>query len=268
MASCGVGIHGAAGRMGRALIAAVIADPNCTLEAAIARPGSDVLGLDAGRLAGEAEQGVPLVSDSAAACDVLIDFSLPEPSLGAVAACVAAGRPLVIGTTGYSAAQLATVHEAANQIPLLLAPNMSVGVNLAFRLIELAAQVLGDEADIEVLEAHHRNKVDAPSGTAMRIGEILAATTGRELGNVAVYGREGNTGVRNRETIGFSTVRAGDIVGEHTVLFAGEGERIEITHRASSRMNFALGGVRAARWLHGKPPGLYSMDDVLALDQE
>jgi len=249
--------------MGRALIEAVAEDAQASLAAAIARPGSELLGLDAGRMAGVAEQGVALTSDPTAQCDVLIDFSLPEPSLAAIAACQQAGRPLVIGTTGYTPQQLEQVHAAAHRIPLLLAPNMSVGVNLAFKLIDMAARVLGDSVDIEVLEAHHRNKVDAPSGTAVRIGEILAAATQRELGDVAVYGREGNTGERKRNTIGFATVRAGDIVGEHTVLYAGAGERLEITHRASSRMNFALGGVRAAKWLRDQRPGLYGMDDVL-----
>lgn len=263
MSACTIGIHGAGGRMGRALIEAVANDSEVALAAAITRTGSDLLGLDAGRMAGVDELGVALSSDPAANCDVLIDFSLPEPSLAAIAACEAAGRPVVIGTTGYSPEQLEQVHAAAHRIPLLLAPNMSVGVNLAFKLIDMAAQVLNDTVDIEVIEAHHRHKVDAPSGTAVRIGELLASATGRELGDVAVYGREGNTGVRERDTIGFATVRAGDIVGEHTVLFAGEGERLEITHRASSRMNFALGGVRAAKWLRNKRPGLYGMEDVL-----
>ena len=260
---CGIGIHGASGRMGRALIEAVAADAGCSLAAAITHTDSEVLGLDAGQLAGTGELGVALSADLKAACDVLIDFSQPEPSLAAVAACRAVDRPLVIGTTGYSAEQLAVVHAAAHHIPLLLAPNMSIGVNLAFQLIELAARALGGDVDIEVIEAHHRNKVDAPSGTAVRIGEILADATGRSLDEVAIYGREGNTGVRANDTIGFSTVRAGDIVGEHTVLFAGPGERLEITHRASSRMNFALGGVRAAKWLRDQAPGLYSMADVL-----
>jgi len=250
--------------MGRALVAAVANDPDCTLGAAIAREGSDLLGLDAGALAGVDNQQVVVSSDLSAANDVLIDFTQPAPSLLAVAACVAQSRPIVIGTTGYSPEQLKEIHTAAHKIPLLLAPNMSVGVNLAFELIEMAARVLGDDVDIEVLESHHRDKVDAPSGTAVKIGEILSEATGRKLEDVAVYGREGNTGVRDRSTIGFSAVRAGDIVGEHTVLFAGAGERIEITHKASSRMNFALGGVRAAKWLVDKRPGLYSMADVLA----
>jgi len=223
-----------------------------------------LLGLDAGALAGVDNQQVVVSSDLSAANDVLIDFTQPAPSLLAVAACVAQSRPIVIGTTGYSPEQLKEIHTAAHKIPLLLAPNMSVGVNLAFELIEMAARVLGDDVDIEVLESHHRDKVDAPSGTAVKIGEILSEATGRKLEDVAVYGREGNTGVRDRSTIGFSAVRAGDIVGEHTVLFAGAGERIEITHKASSRMNFALGGVRAAKWLVDKRPGLYSMADVLA----
>ena len=264
MSSCSVGINGAGGRMGRALIAAVANDPDCTLGAAIAREGSEYLGLDAGTLSGVDAQQVVVTSDLSAANDVLIDFTQPEPSLRAVAASVAQARPIVIGTTGFSPDQLEHIHTAAHKIPLLLAPNMSVGVNLAFQLIEMAAKVLGDEVDIEVLEAHHRDKVDAPSGTAVKIGEILAEATGRDLAEVALYGREGNTGVRDRTAIGFSAVRAGDIVGEHTVLFAGDGERIEITHKASSRMNFALGGVRAAKWLVDKRPGLYSMADVLA----
>ena len=263
MSSCSVGIYGVGGRMGRALVAAVANDPDCTLGAAIAREGSELVGLDAGTLAGVDAQGVAVGSDLSATNDVLIDFSQPEPSLLAVAACVAQSRPIVIGTTGYNPAQLEEIHAAAHRIPLLLAPNMCVGVNLAFQLIEMAAKVLGDEVDIEVIESHHRDKVDAPSGTAVKIGEILADATGRDLQKVALYGREGNTGVRDRKAIGFSAVRAGDIVGEHTVLFAGDGERIEITHKASSRMNFALGGVRAAKWLVGQRPGLYSMTDVL-----
>jgi len=263
MSSCSVGIYGVGGRMGRALVAAVANDPDCTLGAAIAREGSELVGLDAGTLAGVDAQGGAVGSDLSATNDVLIDFSQPEPSLLAVAACVAQSRPIVIGTTGYNPAQLEEIHAAAHRIPLLLAPNMSVGVNLAFQLIEMAAKVLGDEVDIEVIESHHRDKVDAPSGTAVKIGEILADATGRDLQKVALYGREGNTGVRDRKAIGFSAVRAGDIVGEHTVLFAGDGERIEITHKASSRMNFALGGVRAAKWLVGQRPGLYSMTDVL-----
>ena len=250
--------------MGRALVAAVASDADCTLAAALAREGSDLVGLDAGTLAGIDAQSVAVTTELDAASDVLIDFTQPEPSLAAVAACVAQNRPIVIGTTGYSTSQLEQIHAAAHRIPLVLAPNMSVGVNLAFQLIEMAARVLGDEVDIEVLESHHRDKVDAPSGTAVKIGEILAEATGRELSDVALYGREGNTGVRDRSSIGFSSVRAGDIVGEHTVLFAGDGERIEITHKASSRMNFALGGVRAAKWLVSQRPGLYSMTDVLS----
>jgi len=263
MSGCSIGINGVGGRMGRALVSAVAGDPDCRLGAAIAREGSHLLGLNAGTLSGVDEE-VAITSDFASPCDVLIDFTQPEPSLAAVAACVAQARPIVIGTTGYSPDQLETIHTAAHKIPMVLAPNMSVGVNLAFQLIEMAAKVLADDVDIEVLESHHRDKVDAPSGTAVKIGEILAAATGRDLQEVARHGREGNTGVRDRQTIGFSAIRAGDIVGEHTVLFAGDGERIEITHKASSRMNFALGGVRAAKWLVGQRPGLYSMTDVLS----
>ena len=260
-----IAIHGAAGRMGRALIEASQKTPSITLVAAFERPGSEALGVDVGTLAGLASLGVPVTNTIAGPFEVLVDFTRPEPSLGALAACQAAGRPIVMGTTGFTPEQRQTIAAAARHIPVVLSPNMSVGVNLSFRLLDLAARVLGEEVDIEVIEAHHRLKVDAPSGTALRMGEVVAQALGRDLKDCAVYGREGQTGVRDRATIGFATVRAGDIVGEHTVLFAGAGERLEITHRASSRLTFAAGAMRAATWVAGRAPGLYDMQDVLGL---
>ena len=197
--------------------------------------------------------------------DVLIDFTRPEPTLANLEICRQAGRRAVIGTTGFSEQEKAQIKAAAQDIGVVFAPNMSVGVNLCLKLLDVAARVLGDEVDIEVIEAHHRHKVDAPSGTALRMGEVVAEALGRDLKDCAVYGREGHTGERDRKTIGFETIRAGDIVGDHTVLFAGTGERIEITHKASSRMTFANGAIRAASWLTGQKTGLYDMRDVLGL---
>ncbi|MGD2056206.1 MAG: 4-hydroxy-tetrahydrodipicolinate reductase, partial [Gammaproteobacteria bacterium] len=199
--------------------------------------------------------------------DVLIDFTRPEVTLANLEVCHAAGRRMVIGTTGFSEPQRAQLAGAAGDMAMVLAPNMSVGVNLCLKLLDMAARVLGDSVDIEVIEAHHRHKVDAPSGTALRMGEVIAAALGRDLKTCAVYGREGHTGERDRKTIGFETIRAGDIIGDHTVLFAGSGERVEITHKASSRMTFANGAVRAAAWLMAQEPGLYDMQDVLGLQQ-
>jgi len=256
--------------MGRTLIQAVHAAPELTLGAAFERADSSLLGADAGELAGVGRIGVPVMGAPAMAAgsfDVLIDFTVPAATLENVEFCARSGRRMVIGTTGFDAAGLERIRAAAGQVAILMAPNMSVGVNLCFKLIELAAAVLGDEVDIEVIEAHHRDKIDAPSGTAVRMGEILARALDRDLGRVAVYGREGVTGARARETIGFATVRAGDIVGDHTVLFAGAGERIEITHRASSRMNFAQGALRAARFLAGQERGLFDMQDVLGFNR-
>jgi len=196
---------------------------------------------------------------------VLIDFTSPAATLAHAAACAASGRALVVGTTGLTAAQKAELAGAAARTPVLFAANMSVGVTLCLALLRQAAQVLGDDFDVEIIEAHHRHKVDAPSGTALRMGEVVAEALGRNLADCAVYGREGQTGARDRRTIGFATVRGGDIVGDHTVLFAGEGERIEITHKASSRLTFARGALRAAAWLAGQPAGLYDMQDVLGL---
>ncbi len=261
-----IAVNGAAGRMGRTLIEAIAANPDTVLSAAIERPDSTLLGADAGELAGIGRNGVRVVGgleEVVDAFDVLIDFSSPAASAANARLCAAAGKAMVVGTTGFDAAQLEQVHAAARAVPLCMSSNFSTGVNLCFRLLDIAARVLGDTVDIEISEAHHRHKVDAPSGTALSMGQVVADALGRDLKKVAVYGREGQTGARARDTIGFATVRAGDIVGDHTVLFAADGERIEITHKASSRMAFARGAVRAAAWLPGRAPGLYSMQDVL-----
>lgn len=263
-----IAIAGAAGRMGRNLIQAVHDTEGLELVAALEHPDSTLLGSDAGDLVGFGRLGVALGADLAAVSgefDVLIDFTRPEPTLANLAICRSAGRRMVIGTTGFSEAQKLEIAAAANDIGIVFAPNMSVGVNLCLKLLDMAARVLGDEVDIEVIEAHHRHKVDAPSGTALRMGEVVAAALGRDLASCAVYGREGHTGERDRRTIGFETIRAGDIVGDHTVLFAGTGERVEITHKASSRMTFANGAVRAAGWLMAQQAGLFDMQDVLGL---
>ncbi len=259
-----IAIAGVGGRMGQALVQAVKEHPECRLGAASERDGSPLIG----QALEPDEPGFAVVSDLVAAVadfDVLIDFTRPEATVAHAALCKAKGKRMVIGTTGLSSAQEAELRIAAETIPLVYAPNMSVGVNLTFKLVELASRVLGESVDIEIIEAHHRHKVDAPSGTALRLGRVVADTLGRDLDTDAVYGREGHTGARERRTIGFSTIRAGDIVGEHTTLFAADGERVEITHRATSRMTFAAGAVRAAVWLSAQGPGLYDMQDVLAL---
>jgi len=205
------------------------------------------------------------VAERHADFDVLIDFTLVEPSLEHLAYCRKHGKSMVLGTTGFDATQKQQIVKAAEHIPIVFAPNMSVGVNLCFHLLKQAAAVLGNDSDIEIIETHHRHKLDAPSGTALRMGEVIADELGRDLSECAVYGREGVTQPRDRNTIGFATVRAGDVVGDHTVLFAGDGERVEITHKSSSRMTYANGAVRAVRWLQGQPNGLYDMQDVLNL---
>jgi len=262
-----IAIAGVSGRMGRALLEAVAADDNCVLGAALDRSSSPLLGQDAGVVYG-AVSGVA-VSDQVPAAlidsQVLIDFTRPEATFGYLDACVAAGVPLVIGTTGFDDAGKARIRDAAGTIPVVFAPNMSVGVNLLMKLAELAAQVLQDGYDIEIIEAHHRHKVDAPSGTALGLGQAVARALDRDLARCAVYGREGVTGERDPRTIGFATVRGGDIVGDHTLMFAGIGERVELTHKASSRATFAQGALRAAKWLQGREPGLYDMRDVLGL---
>lgn len=262
-----VAITGAAGRMGRTLVEGITASDDLTLGAAFERADSDFIGTDAGELAGVGRLGVPVTADAASAeFDVLVDFSVPAATLAMLEHCVAAHRGMVIATTGFDEAGLAAIEAASERIPILMAPNMSLGVNLVFRLIEMAAKAIGDQTDIEILEAHHRHKIDAPSGTAVRMGEIVAEALGRDLKKDAIYGREGITGARKDSTIGFATVRAGDIVGEHTVMFAGPGERIEITHRASSRSNFAQGALAGARFLAGKTSGRFDIGDVLGLD--
>ena len=260
-----IAVVGVAGRMGRTLVEAIQSQDNCQLSYATERPDSQLIGLDVGELLGLGNLNVN-VSDqlvSNANFDVLIDFTHPTITTHHVDYCVENNKRLVIGTTGCDESLEEKIRIAGGQIPIVYAPNMSVGVNLSLKLLQMAAKVLGDDVDIEIIEAHHRHKVDAPSGTALKMGEVIADTLGRDLKECAVYGREGQTGERDRKTIGFETIRAGDIVGEHTVMFAGIGERIEITHKASSRMTFAKGAVRAAKWLSDKPAGVYGMPDVL-----
>ena len=265
-----IAIAGAGGRMGKTLIEACQQDPDCQLVAATERPDSSLIGCDAGELAGVGRLGVDVVGSLAEAADfdILIDFTHPTITTDHVDFCVEQGRKLVIGTTGCDEALEQRIRAAGDKIALVYAPNMSVGVNLCLKLLQMAARVLGGSVDIEVIEAHHRHKVDAPSGTALKMGQVVAETLGRDLKQVAVYGREGQTGERKRETIGFETIRAGDIVGEHTVMFADIGERVEITHKASSRMTFAKGAIRAANWLAQHDRGLYDMMDVLGLKDE
>ena len=263
-----IAVVGATGRMGINLIKAAVLAEKASLAAAVSRPGNIAIGKDAGELAGIGTVGVPVVSDLAAEMagfDVLIDFTRPDISMTYIEMCRKAGKQIVIGTTGYTDMQKASIADAAKEVAIVMAPNMSVGVNLSLKLLEMTAKVMGDYTDIEIIEAHHRHKVDAPSGTALRMGEVVATALGRDLKDCAIYGREGNTGERDRKTIGFSTIRAGDIVGEHTVMFADDGERVEITHKATSRMTFANGAVRAAVWLQNKQKGLYDMQDVLGL---
>lgn len=263
-----IAVPGAAGRMGRNLIEACQRADGLQLGVATERPGHELLGNDAGVISGVGELGVVIDDDLEAAVarfDVLIDFTAPAATLAHLDICRRHGKRMVIGTTGFTPEQKQQISAAAREIGVVMAPNMSVGVNLCLKLLDMAARVLGDDVDIEIIEAHHRHKVDAPSGTALRMGEVVAAALGRNLGDCAVYGREGMTGARERKTIGFETIRAGDIVGEHTVMFAAEGERVEITHKASSRMTFAAGAVRAAGWLQQQPAGLYDMQAVLGL---
>lgn len=263
-----IAVTGAAGRMGKTLIEAVANAEGAELAAAIERPESSLVGADAGELAGIGSNGIAVVADIAAVVDqfdVLIDFTAPAATVRNVEVCRAAGRKLVIGTTGCTKDELASIHGATQSVAICMAANFSVGVNLCFKLTDLATRVLGDEVDIEIYEAHHRHKVDAPSGTALRLGQVVADALERDLDEVAVYGRQGQTGARDRQTIGFATVRGGDIVGDHTVMYAADGERVEITHKASSRMSFARGAVRAAKWLTARDQGLFDMQDVLGL---
>lgn len=262
-----IGIFGSNGRMGRALIEAAQDNTDVSITHALVRESSPFKNMDAGEVSGIGKIGLQTCgpSQSTQLADVYIDFTLPDASIQNVLWCVEHKKPLVIGTTGFSKSQLAEIAQAATQIPVVLAANMSVGVNLMMKLLETTAKVMGGYTDIEIWEAHHRFKKDAPSGTALALGQVIADTLGRDLEKNAVYGREGDTGERDPNTIGFATIRAGDIVGEHTAMFADIGERIEITHKASSRLTFAKGAVRAAHWLAGKNIAQYDMQDVLNL---
>lgn len=268
MSEIRVAVAGAGGRMGRTLVQAVAEAQGVVLGAASERSESSLIGADAGELAGLGRCGVeicPDLADRLGDFDVLIDFTSPAATMAHLELCRTEGKHMVIGTTGLDAMQRAAVTAAGQDIGIVFAPNMSVGVNLCLKLLDIAARVLGDEVDVEIVEAHHRHKVDAPSGTALRMGEVIASALGRNLDEVAVYGRQGHTGPRERRTIGFETIRAGDVVGEHSVWFVAEGERIEIVHKASSRMTFAGGAARAARWIGERGPGLCDMQDVLGL---
>jgi len=255
-----VAIAGAGGKMGRALIEAVQADGSFTLGAALDVAGSPALGTKVGNVTVASD-----IQAAVSAADVLIDFTRPEGTLGHVDACAAAGKAMVIGTTGFSPAQLARITEAARRIPIVLSPNFAVGVNVVFRLAQTAAKALGDSYDVEIIEAHHRQKVDAPSGTALMLGKLVAGALGRDLDQVASYGRQGDVGARPAKEIGFHAIRGGDIVGEHSVVFAGAGERVEVAVRSQSRLTYAHGALRAVKFLQGKKSGLYDMQDVLGL---
>ena len=270
MSALKIAIAGANGRMGRVLVEAVARHPETELAGALEHSGSDALGLDAGFALG-LKAGVAISDDVDAvlsACDILIDFTRPEPTLNYLQKCVEHGVGMIIGTTGFDDDGKAAIRQAAEKISIVFAANYSVGVNLTFHILDTVARVLNEGYDIEIIEAHHRHKVDAPSGTALRMGEVIADALGRDLKQCAVYGREGHTGARDPQTIGFATVRGGDVVGDHTALFATEGERVEITHKASSRMTFAAGAVRAAVWLRRHQNGLFDMQDVLGLQHQ
>jgi len=261
-----IAVTGAGGRMGRTLIEAVSLADDAILTAAIERPDSSLIGSDAGELAGIGKNGIAVVGNIDEVLedfDVLIDFTAPVATIANSKACSTLGNKMVVGTTGFSDEQKAEFLSAQSAIGICMASNFSVGVNLCFNLLETAAKIIGNDSDIEIVEAHHRHKVDAPSGTALSMGEVVADSLSRDLKEVAVYGREGQTGAREDDTIGFATVRGGDVVGDHTVMFMSEGERVEITHKASSRMSFARGAVRAAKWLNSQEAGLYDMRDVL-----
>lgn len=267
MAGLRIAVAGACGRMGRMLIDAVANADDMVLAGALDVAGSPALGQDASAFAGKAS-GVAITADiqaGLATAQVLIDFTRPEGTLAHLAVCEKLGVKAVIGTTGFTDAQKARIAEHAQRVAIVMAPNMSVGVNVVLKLLDTAARALSQGYDIEIVEAHHRHKVDAPSGTALAMGEAVAQALGRDLKQCAVYGREGITGERDPSTIGFATIRGGDIVGDHTVLFAGTGERIEITHKSSSRATYAQGSLRAARFLAGRTTGLYNMNDVLGL---
>ncbi len=263
-----IAVFGATGRMGQTLIRLIADDESLELVGAATEPAHNAIGSDAGTAAGISALGVVITDDAAVAvakADVAIDFTLPAAAMSNIDACVEQGVALVIGTTGLSAQDIDLIRDASSEIAIMQAANTSVGVNLCVSLLDLAARTLGDQVDIEIIEAHHRHKVDAPSGTALLLGQSVANALDRDLGNEAVFCREGNTGERKAGTIGFSTIRGGDIAGEHTVMFIGESERIEITHRATDRKIFAQGAVRAANWLSQHDAGLFNMQDVLGL---
>jgi 4-hydroxy-tetrahydrodipicolinate reductase len=260
-------IAGAGGRMGRTLIEAVLKDKSLSLASAFDLPAGGLIGKDAGELVGAA-CGVNIGAEAQvaiAAGDVIIDFTRPEATMAHLDLCVAAGVRMVIGTTGFTDVQKQQIADASKKIGIVMAPNFAIGVNVTFKLAEVAAKSLGDAFDVEIIEAHHRHKVDAPSGTALRLGEVVAGALGRNLSEVALHGREGITGERDRQSIAFHAIRGGDIVGEHTVIFAGEGERVEVTVRSQSRMTYALGALRSCQYLAGRANGLYDMQDVLGL---
>ena len=262
-----IAINGAAGRMGRAVIQTALGTSGAKLVAAIDRKDNEELGEDIGAVVGQGPIGVAVghaLDPGGEPFEVLIDFSTPEGTLDALELCRANKKAIVIGTTGFTPEQRAAIEAASREIPVCTAANFSIGVNVVLSLLGDAARLLGDAYDVEIVEAHHRLKNDAPSGTALAMGEEVAQALGRDLKEHAVYGREGQTGARKKTTIGFATVRGGDVVGDHTVMFLGEGERVEITHKATSRLNFAQGAVRAACWLAGRKPGMYTMQDVLA----
>lgn len=263
-----VGLFGSNGRMGRELIQGLEKQDKLTLTAPLVRAENPMLGQDAGVVAGCTALNIPLCEASAVIADsvqVMIDFTLPDALEQHLAFCVTHNAAAVVGTTGLGAGQMQHLHNAATQIPIVFAPNMSVGVNLLLNLLKTTAATIGEHTDIEIVEAHHRFKKDAPSGTAVRMGEVIADTLDRDLAECAIYGRQGVDDERDRKTIGFSTIRAGDIVGEHTAIFADLGERIELTHKATNRQTFVSGALRAALWVVAQPPGLYDMQDVLGL---
>ncbi len=262
-----IAVAGATGRMGGAVAQSVLAEADrFSLTAAVQRTDGDKVGLDLGAVLGTSELGVKITEQvKNAEFDVLIDFTLPAPSIENLAACASLGKAVVTGTTGYDDQQLVDLRRYAEKIPIVFAPNMSVGVNLLFHLLSQAASVVGQQADIEINETHHRNKLDAPSGTALKMGEVIAEALGRDLAQCAVFDRSQAAAARNQVSIGFSSIRAGDVVGDHTALFALEGERIEITHKASNRGIYVAGALRAAEWIQGQAPGLYDMQDVLGL---
>jgi 4-hydroxy-tetrahydrodipicolinate reductase len=263
-------VTGAAGRMGSRIINVLSTSEGICLSAAVERKGHQLVGQDARTMAGlPAGRVLTLVADDIVAAlkanDVLIDFTMPEASLEHIRTCAELGKAAVIGSTGFSPEQLKEISIYIQKIPCVLSPNMSIGVNLCFKILEEVAKAIGQDYDMEIIEAHHRMKKDAPSGTAMKMAQIIAQAVNRNLDEVGVYARKGIIGERSKKEIGIQTLRAGDIVGDHTVMFAGKGERIEITHRAHSRDTFAAGAVRAAKWVVGKKPGLYDMQDVLGL---